>query len=100
MKRILIVLAAGLAMAGCGQRDPAYAEQEARMTPVNATNQPGRFIVSRVQIIRDDLAYDYKRGVYVIKDSVTGKEYIGLSGVGIAELGSHQSGKTTVTDER
>lgn len=99
MKRVLIILAAALAMAGCGQRDPAYAEQEARMTPVNATNQPGRFIVSRAQIIADDLAYYDKRGVYIIKDTVTGKEYVGLSGVGIAELGSHRSGKATVRHE-
>lgn len=99
MKHALIILAAALVLAGCG-RDPNYQAQIDRMVPVEAENQPGRFIVSRVQIIRDELAYNNKRGVYTIKDSVTGKEYVGLSGVGIAELGSHQSGKTTTTDER
>ncbi|MDK4687856.1 hypothetical protein [Kingella negevensis] len=34
-------------------------------------------------------AYGNKRGVYVIKDSDTGREFVGISGVGIAELGSH-----------
>lgn len=100
MKHALIILAAGLALAGCGKVDTAYMEQVDRMVPVEAENEPGRFIVSRVQIIRDDLAYDSKRGVYIIKDTVTGKEFVGLSGVGIAELGSHRSGKTTVADER
>lgn len=100
MKRALIILAAALALAGCGIPDPNYQAQRARMVPVEAANQPGRFIVSRVQIIEDGLAYNDKRGVYTIKDTVTGKEYVGLSGVGIAELGSHRSGKTTVSDER
>lgn len=100
MKRALIILAAALVLAGCGRADTAYMEQVDRMVPVEAENEPGRFIISRVQIIRDELAYNDKRGVYTIKDTVTGKEFVGLSGVGITELGSHQSGKTTTTDER
>lgn len=100
MKRAMIIMAAALALAGCGRPDAHYQEQRDRMVPIEAANQPGRFIVSRVQIIADELSYNSKRGVYTIKDTVTGKEYVGLSGVGIAELGSHSSGKTTVTDER
>ena len=60
----------------------------------------GRFTVTRVQVVGDSLAYGDKRGVYVIVDTLTGAEYVGVSGVGIAELGSHASGRTTTRDER
>jgi hypothetical protein len=60
----------------------------------------GRFSVVRVGVIKDDLAYHDRRGIYLIKDNVTGKEFVGLSGVGVSELGSHSSGKTTISDER
>lgn len=62
--------------------------------------QDDRFIVSRVQVVNDDLAYDGQRGVYVIIDKHTGAEYLGVSGVGISELGSHHSGKVNKRDER
>ena len=60
----------------------------------------GRINVTRIGTFRDGLAYDSKRGIYIIKDNQTGKEYIGISGVGISETGSHQAGKTHLTDER
>jgi hypothetical protein len=60
----------------------------------------GRFKVERVSVFYDKLAYDRKRGVYVITDTETGKQFVGVSGVGVSELGSHPSGKVTATDER
>ena len=61
----------------------------------------GRINVSRIGTFRDGLAYESKRGIYIIKDNQTGKEYIGISGVGISETGSHRTGKSYVTtDER
>jgi hypothetical protein len=59
-----------------------------------------RIQVSRIGVIPDDIAYNNKRGIYVITDRQTGREYIGVSGVGITEVGSHRNGKSTVTDER
>ncbi|UOO77341.1 hypothetical protein LVJ85_02240 [Neisseria sp. Dent CA1/247] len=59
-----------------------------------------RFEVKRIAIIADELAYRGERGVYLITDSKTGKEYVGLSGIGISEIGSHSSGKTRREDER
>lgn len=63
-----------------------------------------RFQVDRVAIFEDRLAYEDKRGIYIIRDVQTGKEYVGVSGVGISEIGSHlrSSGKHshTVQDER
>lgn len=60
----------------------------------------GRFKVEKVSVFYDKLAYDGKRGVYVITDTETGKQFVGVSGVGVSELGSHSNGKVTATDER
>jgi hypothetical protein len=113
MKRLLISLlaAAGLAGCGCGKNDAACNAERAAAQPttyvtpaaVNALPAPAmprRVTVERVDVVADTLAYGGARGVYVIRDAQTGREFIGVSGVGIAETGSHQSGKTTVRDER
>ena len=63
-------------------------------------NVTERISVTRVGVFRDDTAYNSRRSVYVIIDNKTGKEYIGVSGVGISETGSHSTGKSTITDER
>lgn len=47
-----------------------------------------RVTVERIGVVRDDIAYLNRRGIYIIKDKKTGKEYIGVSGVGISELGT------------
>jgi hypothetical protein len=60
----------------------------------------GRFVVERHDVFEDPLAYNSRRGIYVIKDTKTGREYVGVSGVGISEVGSHAAGKTRVQDER
>lgn len=63
-----------------------------------------RVTVTRLSKFRDNLAYDNERGVYLIRDNQTGQEFIGISGIGISELGSHtyQCGKSRCTtgDER
>ena len=63
-----------------------------------------RFKVDMVAKFDDNLAYDGIRGIYVIVDKQTKKEYVGVSGIGISELGSHHvlTGKSeyTVRDER
>lgn len=59
-----------------------------------------RFEIKRVGVIKDDLAYNDRRGIYILKDRATGKEFVGISGVGISELGTHSAGKTQVSDER
>lgn len=74
-------------------------------SPHPATKQvaqpvPSRFVLERVQIVSDDLAYNNERGVYILRDTQTGQDYIGVSGIGITELGDHRSGKMTVQDER
>lgn len=59
-----------------------------------------RFDLRLVQSFRDGQAYTNYRTVYILKDKKTGMEYVGISGIGISELGSHNSGKTSETDER
>ncbi|MCK9231159.1 MAG: hypothetical protein M0P18_10845 [Syntrophales bacterium] len=45
-----------------------------------------RVHVVRAGVLLDDVAESGRRGVYVITDRDTGVEYIGISGIGIAEV--------------
>lgn len=60
--------------------------------------------VQRLAVFEDDLAYNNRRGIYIITDHKTKKSYLGISGIGISEVGSHlvSNGKVTtiVKDER
>lgn len=82
-------------LTGCGPKPD---------TALSKVSPSSRFSVERVGVIEDDLAYSDRRGIYILTDQKTGKQYIGLSGIGISELGSHtqSAGKTTtrVSDER
>ena len=113
MNKKLVLMCASLAfLAGCSCRDGDLAcntEREtsrptAYVTPQSAPSSPlqtdRRVIVERIDVVADSLAYGGARGVYVIRDTKTGQEFIGVSGIGISETGSHQSGKTQRTDER
>lgn len=64
------------------------------------TMQGSRISVNRIGIFEDSVAYRSKRGIYLITDTKTGTEYIGVSGIGISELGTHRQGKQNVEDER
>lgn len=61
-----------------------------------------RFKVKRDGVFEDSLAYNGKRGVYVITDTHTGKEFVGVSGIGVSEIGSHSTDGEggTAEDER
>ncbi len=85
------ILALALLSAGCTKAtDPMP----------TATSSSGRVTIERIGVVADGLAYGERRGIYVITDHKTGSEFIGVSGVGITEVGSHQSGKVHVQDER
>lgn len=79
-------------MAGCSP-DPTM-----KMGKLNVSH--GRFEIDRIEVFSDELAYDGQRGIYLIKDSKTGSQYVGISGIGISSLGHHSTGKTTSLDER
>lgn len=84
-----IVLMAALALAGCDS-DTRVSSDARQMMPVNVND---RVQVVKIQEFKDGLAYDGLRGIYVITDKDTGKEYIGVSGIGITEVGGHGCGK-------
>lgn len=69
-------------------------------TSLGTISNSGRFKVQRVAVFKDELSYYQRRGIYLIIDSRSGKEYLGISGIGISETGRHQVGKTQMTDER
>jgi hypothetical protein len=102
--RVIAVFCVLIALAGCGPdaNMTMYDQtQSAKRIPVQ---DDGRVQVTRIGVFGDDLAYGGKRGVYLIKDEKTGREYVGLSGIGISEIGSHSvaSGKVIMQhpDER
>lgn len=94
----IVALFFALLIGGCFARE--YKLGTKTNTRLQDNLDTGRFKVELVGIFRDTMAYDGRRGIYLLQDSQTGKEYFGISGVGISELGSHSSGKTTISDER
>lgn len=49
-------------------------------------SESDRYTVVRVKVFEDNTSYNYKRSIYEITDTRTGKEYFGISGVGIIEI--------------
>ena len=106
MRKALIgaasVLTVGLG--GCGPSPDMPMHSQTRDAKKVTVKDNARATVTRIGVFEDDLAYDSKRGVYLIRDEKTGKEYLGVSGIGISELGSHSQmvGKvmTSRQDER
>ena len=95
--KILIAMIALLVISGCEESQDSM---QRRMAEPIAYKSNGRFKVERVGVFFDTLAYNEKRGIYVITDTETNQEFVGVSGVGISELAAHQSGKIRQTDER
>lgn len=100
MKTMLFAIAAAFALSACGPK-PTMPMQDGAISEAPAFVQSSRFTVTRVGIFADELAYSNRRGIYVIRDKETGREFVGISGVGVSEIGSHvvSTGKTTYTKE-
>lgn len=96
MKNLALLLV--VLLAGCGP-EATTTMQLPQSAPVTLS-QPHRFEIRLVDVFQDSLAYQDRRGVYLIQDTETGKEYLGVSGIGISETGSHKAGKSTLRDER
>lgn len=95
--KLIFALALLGTLAGCEVDEGVKQSQNAKQVTILSSD---RFKIERVSIFRDRLAYGTERGVYVITDTETGQEFVGVSGVGISELGVHKSGKTQISDER
>lgn len=87
MKKTFLTLA--LLTLGCNEKADTPLEKKTARFDSNST----RFKVERVALFDDDLAYDGQRGVYLITDKETQKQYLGVSGIGISELGVHSTGQ-------
>lgn len=89
--KLKLAIATLLAFSGC--------VKPTQTMPIVANSE--RIEIKRIGIVEDDIAFGNQRGIYLIQDTKTGKEYIGISGIGISETGSHLvNGKTSVQDER
>lgn len=96
------IIVAGLTtmiMIGCENQNPPSVGDGLNQQ-VTIQRAPLHFRLEKVQSFNDNNAYGKVRSVYILKDLETGKEYIGVSGIGISERGSHLSGKVQVSDER
>lgn len=95
------VLVFGLIFSGCNEEN-RYPGVDGRYPVKNETvsDNSSDFVLIKKQTFYDESAYGSVRNVYVLKDRVNMKEYIGVSGIGISERGSHQVGKAYVSDER
>lgn len=101
MKRVALAacVTAALSLTACGPEPTQEMFEQTRNAKSVAVEQNPRVLVSRIGVFRDDLAYHDKRGIYLIKDTLTGLEFIGISGVGITEVGRH-GGKHSRSDEQ
>jgi hypothetical protein len=93
-----LILASTLILAACVPE--ANIQMREQRTGEMQISDNTRFSVTRVGVFTDDLAYNNRRGIYVITDRKTGAEYLGVSGIGVSELGSHLVGKIHSEDER
>ncbi len=99
MKTILTVIFA-VVLFGCNaERGELHVDSNAK----GGSPLQNRFTVELVQSFEDNLAYNNVRGVYILTDKETGEQWVGISGVGISTLGSHNSGgkyNHRIPDER
>lgn len=99
MKRILSLLFLAGLLSGCGYTPPPTPEEVSVEVAGHAPERT-RFRVIEVARFDDDYAYGNRRKIFQIIDIETGREYFGVTGVGISEVGSHSNGKTSSQDER
>jgi hypothetical protein len=90
----LIVALGAFLVGGCSP------EPDTKMGSTTPSETKPRITVTRIGVMEDDLAYANRRGIYIITDAKTHTEYVGISGIGISELGLHVVGKAVVPDER
>lgn len=97
-KNILALTILSLALCGCTP-DQERVKIDSKVISETSVAFDG-VKITKVGTFQDYSAYGSERCVYRIVDSKSGKEFIGISGVGISETGDHSSGKSRLTDER
>ena len=61
-------------------------DQKQPRTSAPETQTSSRFKLVDESTVNDERAYNGKRTIYILTDKATGREYIGVSGIGISEL--------------
>ena len=97
LKRALAIGGLCVILSGC---KPSPTVEMKRESDSQLSTESSGYSVTRIAVFKDDLAYGDRRGIYEIVDNNTGKKYIGISGIGICEVGSHGDGNSSTTDER
>lgn len=98
MKNILLILM--LILGGCDEHEYPNVSKKIEQSGDTEYPQQSRFDLEKVARFHDLSAYGCCRDIYLLTDKNTGKEYIGISGIGISELGSYGAGKSHTADER
>lgn len=89
MHRFKIALLAGLcalALSGCDDRNLPDVRQQTVSDSINT----GRFEMRVVDEVHDRNAYNNSRGIFIITDTKTHREYLGVEGVGVTDLQSER----------
>ena len=90
----LVSLPAAFFMAADNWFNHPSSSQPEQDNPSEFIKVSNRFEVSQEGIFNDHLAYGGKRGIYIIKDKLTDREIVGISGIGISELRQNTEMKT------
>lgn len=84
--RLLAALSiCALALFGC---ELSPDEQQRYYAPDVSVRSMNRFAVVRVGVFQDTISSGVMRGIYLITDRKTEREYLGVSGIGMSEVGS------------
>lgn len=107
---MVAIISISILFSGCESDEPkealpsvgerVFVPIEKEVTITKSIHQKQRFELKKIQTFKDPDAYGKVRNIYTLVDNDTGKEYIGISGIGIVEQGTHVSSKNNVPDER
>lgn len=94
-----LIIAMTILLTGCVEKSAAQLDKESDLRKQSESIRTQN--LERVKVIELSRFLDNEnnyRTTYLITDTKTGKEFIGVSGVGIAETGTHLVGRTIVND--
>jgi hypothetical protein len=81
-----LCLAGLLFLAGCAPTQPDTTLKVSHPVSPGAPGAGPKFRIERVGVFGDALAWRGLRGIYVLTDTTTGKQWVGVSGIGITEV--------------
>lgn len=82
----MVGLIGAIFITGCDDRNLPDVRQQTISSSVNT----GRFQMRVVDEVHDKNAYNNSRGIFIITDTKTHHEYLGVEGVGVTDLQSER----------